>query len=130
MARSFDPMQLGSIELFCKAAELSSFTAAAQVLGITPAAVSRSIARLEARLGARLFVRSTRQIRLTDDGRDTWTAAVDYGDGDGPQPLELHGSYFLLRHRYRQPGTYTVTVAIADDEGGVGTHSFTVVVDW
>ena len=69
MARSFDPMQLGSIELFCKAAELSSFTAAAQALGITPAAVSRSIARLEARLGARLFVRSTRQIRLTDDGR-------------------------------------------------------------
>lgn len=69
MARSFDPMQLGSIELFCKAAELSSFTAAAQALGITPAAVSRSVARLEARLGARLFVRSTRQIRLTDDGR-------------------------------------------------------------
>lgn len=69
MSRSFDPMQLGSIELFCKAAELSSFTAAAQALGITPAAVSRSVARLEARLGARLFVRSTRQIRLTDDGR-------------------------------------------------------------
>lgn len=69
MARSFDPMQLGSIELFCKAAELNSFTAAAQALGITPAAVSRSVARLEARLGARLFVRSTRQIRLTDDGR-------------------------------------------------------------
>jgi len=69
MARSFDPMQLGSIELFCKAAELSSFTAAAQALGITPAAVSRSVGRLEARLGARLFVRSTRQIRLTDDGR-------------------------------------------------------------
>lgn len=69
MSRSFDPMQLGSIELFCKAAELTSFTAAAQALGITPAAVSRSVARLEARLGARLFVRSTRQIRLTDDGR-------------------------------------------------------------
>lgn len=69
MSRSFDPMQLGSIELFCKAAELSSFTAAAQALGITPAAVSRSVGRLEARLGARLFVRSTRQIRLTDDGR-------------------------------------------------------------
>lgn len=69
MSRSFDPMQLGSIELFCKAAELSSFTAAAQALGITPAAVSRSVARLEARLGTRLFVRTTRQIRLTDDGR-------------------------------------------------------------
>ena len=69
MSRTFDPMQLGSIELFCKAAELSSFTAAAGALGITPAAVSRSVGRLEARLGTRLFVRTTRQIRLTDDGR-------------------------------------------------------------
>ncbi len=62
-------MQLGSIELFCKAAELGGFTAAAAVLGVTPAAVSRSVGRLEARLGVRLFVRTTRQIRLTDDGR-------------------------------------------------------------
>lgn len=69
MLRTFDPMQLGSIELFCKAAELNSFTAAAGALGITPAAVSRSVGRLETRLGVRLFVRTTRQIRLTDDGR-------------------------------------------------------------
>lgn len=68
MARSFDPVQLGSIELFCKAAEVGSFTAAAEALGVTPAAVSRSIARLEQRLGVRLFVRSTRSIRLTGDG--------------------------------------------------------------
>lgn len=68
MARSFDPVQLGSIELFCKAAELGSFTAAAEALGVTPAAVSRSIARLEQRLGVRLFVRTTRSIRLTGDG--------------------------------------------------------------
>jgi DNA-binding transcriptional LysR family regulator len=69
MSRTFDPMQLGSIELFCKAAELSNFTAAAAATGITPAAVSRSIDRLENRLGAQLFKRTTRQIRLTDDGR-------------------------------------------------------------
>ena len=68
MARTFDPVQLGSIELFCKAAELGGFTAAAEALGLTPAAVSRSIGRLEARLGVRLFVRTTRSIRLTDDG--------------------------------------------------------------
>ncbi|HLL11058.1 MAG TPA: LysR family transcriptional regulator [Rubrivivax sp.] len=69
MPRAFDAMQLGSIELFCKAAELGGFTTAAAALGITPAAVSRSVGRLEARLGARLFVRTTRQIKLTDDGR-------------------------------------------------------------
>jgi DNA-binding transcriptional LysR family regulator len=69
MQRNFDDMQLGSIELFCLAAELASFTGAANAAGVTPAAVSRSIARLEERLGVRLFVRTTRQIRLTDGGR-------------------------------------------------------------
>lgn len=69
MKRQFDDLQLGSIELFCRAAELSSFTAAAVAAGVTPAAVSRSVSRLEERLGVRLFVRTTRQIRLTDEGR-------------------------------------------------------------
>lgn len=69
MTRHFDDLQLGSIELFCLAAETGSFTAAANEAGITPAAVSRSVARLEERLGVRLFVRTTRQMRLTDDGR-------------------------------------------------------------
>lgn len=69
MRRDFDDIQLGSIELFCLAAELGSFTAAAASASVTPAAVSRSVSRLEQRLGARLFVRTTRQIRLTDSGR-------------------------------------------------------------
>nr|WP_315476434.1 LysR family transcriptional regulator [uncultured Undibacterium sp.] len=69
MTRDFDPVQLGSIELFCKAAELGRFTLAAQTLGLTPAAVSRSIARLEARLQVKLFARTTRQIRLTNEGQ-------------------------------------------------------------
>ena len=68
MARTFDPVQLGSIELFCRAAELGSFTGAAEALGLTPASVSRSIARLEARLGVRLFNRTTRSVRLTSGG--------------------------------------------------------------
>ena len=68
MTRSFDPIQLGTIELFCKAAELGSFTQTAQALGLTQGAVSRSIARLEQRLGVQLFQRSTRSVRLTDDG--------------------------------------------------------------
>lgn len=66
--RSFDPVQLNSIELFCKAAELGSFTAAAEFLGLTPASVSRSIKRLEERLGVRLFSRTTRRVRLTNEG--------------------------------------------------------------
>ncbi|EXF96514.1 LysR family transcriptional regulator [Pseudomonas fluorescens HK44] len=69
MPRHFDDVQLGSIELFCLAVEFESFTAAAQAAGVTPAAVSRSVSRLEERLAVRLFVRTTRQIRLTEAGR-------------------------------------------------------------
>ncbi|MFJ1254233.1 LysR substrate-binding domain-containing protein [Cupriavidus sp. CuC1] len=70
MHRQFDDILLGSIELFCLAAEAGSFTAAANTAGVTPAAVSRSISRLEKRLGVRLFVRSTRSIRLTEGGKE------------------------------------------------------------
>jgi DNA-binding transcriptional LysR family regulator len=68
MSRNFDTIQLGTIELFCKAAELGSFTQTAEAMGLTQGAVSRSIARLEQRLGVQLFQRTTRSIRLTDDG--------------------------------------------------------------
>jgi len=67
-----DTMQLGSIEQFCKAAELGSFTATAEFFGLTPAAVSRSISRLERRLGVRLFSRTTRSIKVTNEGQLFW----------------------------------------------------------
>ncbi|HEX5739298.1 MAG TPA: LysR family transcriptional regulator [Hydrogenophaga sp.] len=70
MRREFGDTSLGSIELFCLAADLESFTAAAQQAGLSPAAVSRAIGRLEERLGVRLFVRTTRKVRLTDGGRE------------------------------------------------------------
>src|SRR5471032_518296 len=69
---SVDTMQLGSIEQFCKAAELGSFTATAEFFGLTPAAVSRSISRLERRLGVRLFSRTTRSIKVTNEGQLFW----------------------------------------------------------
>lgn len=69
MTRRFDDLMLGSLELFCLAAEHESFTLAAQAAGLNPAAVSRTIARLEDRLGVRLFVRTTRRIHLTEGGR-------------------------------------------------------------
>jgi DNA-binding transcriptional LysR family regulator len=66
------PLQLGSIEQFCRAAESGSFTGAAEILGLTPAAVSRSISRLEQRLGVRLFLRTTRAVKLTAEGELYW----------------------------------------------------------
>jgi DNA-binding transcriptional LysR family regulator len=69
MKRQFDDILLGSIELFCLAAESGSFTIAAAVAGVTPAAVSRSVSRMEERMGVRLFARTTRSVKLTDSGR-------------------------------------------------------------
>ncbi len=53
---------------FVEAAHSGSLTAAAQRLDVTPAAVSKNLARLEAQLGVRLFNRSTRRIALTPEG--------------------------------------------------------------
>jgi DNA-binding transcriptional LysR family regulator len=69
MSRQFDALMLGSIEIFCLSAETGSFTRAAQLAGVTPAAVSRAIARLEARMAVRLFTRTTRKVNLTDAGK-------------------------------------------------------------
>src|SRR5262249_46925828 len=52
---------------------------------------------------------------FTDPGADPWTAAVDYGDGSGLQPLPLTGQTFALSHTYTTVGTFTVTVQVADD---------------
>lgn len=57
-----------SLSIFVRVVEAGSFTGAARLIGATPSAVSKSMARLEARLGARLFQRSTRAFGLTPDG--------------------------------------------------------------
>ena len=59
---------LNYLESFIHSAETGSFSAAARRLGLTPAAVSKNVARLEISLGLRLFQRSTRSLTLTDGG--------------------------------------------------------------
>jgi DNA-binding transcriptional LysR family regulator len=59
---------LANLESFVRAAEFGGFSAAARRLGLTPAAVSRNVAQLEANLGVRLFQRSTRRLTLTEAG--------------------------------------------------------------
>ncbi len=61
--------RLGNIEAFVQAAELGSFTLAARKLRVSPSALSRRISQLEKEIGVRLMHRSTRALRLTDEGR-------------------------------------------------------------
>lgn len=58
----------GEIEVFLRVVDGGSFAAAAKALRVTPSAVSRTIARLEARLGVRLLQRTTRALTLTAEG--------------------------------------------------------------
>jgi DNA-binding transcriptional LysR family regulator len=53
---------------FVHTAEQGSFSAAARILGLTPAGISKNVARLESDLGVRLFHRSTRRLALTESG--------------------------------------------------------------
>jgi LysR family transcriptional regulator for bpeEF and oprC len=60
---------LASIAAFVRVAETRSFQSAANQLGMSGPAVSKSIAKLERHLGAKLFHRTTRSVALTDDGQ-------------------------------------------------------------
>lgn len=59
---------LADIEIFCRVADLGHFARAAEDLRLAPSAVSRAVRRLEARLGAPLFTRTTRRVTLTAEG--------------------------------------------------------------
>lgn len=60
---------LGDIRLFVEAASLGSLSAGGRKLALTPAAASARLAKLEEALKTRLFERTTRQLRLTEEGR-------------------------------------------------------------
>lgn len=60
---------ISDLRLFIEAALLGSFSAAGRKLGCSPAAASACIVRLETGLKVRLFERTTRQLRLTDEGK-------------------------------------------------------------
>lgn len=65
----FDGRILSGVSVLAAVVESGSFVKAAGLIGITDSGVSRSIGRLEARLGVRLLDRTTRSVTLTDEGR-------------------------------------------------------------
>lgn len=65
----FDEKLLNGMGVLAAIVDSGSFAAAAETLNMSQSGVSRAVARLEARLGIRLFDRTTRSVALTDEGR-------------------------------------------------------------
>lgn len=61
--------RFATIEAFVQVAELGSFTAAAKRLRLSPSALSRRVGQLEDSVGVRLFHRTTRAVRLSEEGK-------------------------------------------------------------
>ena len=72
-----ETLDIGAVRAFVLAAELQSFTRAADALGITQSAVSLKLRRLEEQLGRRLLERTPRQVRLSAEGLAFLGAARD-----------------------------------------------------
>jgi DNA-binding transcriptional LysR family regulator len=66
---AFDGRTLGGISVLAAVVETGNFVRAAEALGLTQSGVSRAVARLEERVGVRLFDRTPRAVSLTDEGR-------------------------------------------------------------
>jgi DNA-binding transcriptional LysR family regulator len=71
-----DVNRSGEMEVFTRVVELGGFSTAARAFRMTPSAVSKLVARLEARLGVRLINRSTRKLQLTPEGSTFYERAL------------------------------------------------------
>jgi DNA-binding transcriptional LysR family regulator len=69
MNQNFDERILNGMSILAAIVQCGSFAGAGKALNMSQSGVSRSIARLEARLGIRLFERTTRSVSMTDEGR-------------------------------------------------------------
>jgi DNA-binding transcriptional LysR family regulator len=98
---------LNLIESFIQTAETGSFSAAARRLGLTPAAVSKNVARLEAHLGVRLFHRSTRKLTMTPGGEQLW------GDAGAPFASLQDAFSRASQHGGKPSGVLKVGMAVA-----------------
>lgn len=66
---SFDARILTGVGVLAAIVEAGNFARAGEALGLSPSGVSRAVARLEARIGVRLFDRTPRAAMLTEEGR-------------------------------------------------------------
>jgi len=97
----FDRRSLDGLGVLGAVVEAGSFVRAGEALGLTQSAVSRAIARLEDRVGARLFRRTARSISLTDEGRRFYESVAPHVTAIEDATIEAGGSSTKVRGRLR-----------------------------
>lgn len=98
---SFDERILNGMGVLTAIVESGSFASAGERLDMSQSGVSRSVARLEARLGIRLFDRTTRIVKLTDEGRRLYEQIVPLMDGLEEAAASAAGGATAVRGRLR-----------------------------
>jgi DNA-binding transcriptional LysR family regulator len=97
----FDSRLLTGIGVLSAVVESGSFIRAGEALGLTPSGVSRAVARLEARVGVRLFDRTPRAVTLTDEGRRFHAQVTPLLIGLEDAASEAAGAVSSVRGRLR-----------------------------
>jgi len=149
MPRRFEAATLDGLDVLRAVVEAGSFVRAGEALGLTQPAVSRAVARLEERVGVRMFRRTARSISLTDEGREFYDAvaphlqAIEEATGAArDSKSSVHGrirvnvdpgtAEFLLTPRLRpflaQHPSLFVELAVRDRMGDLVREGFDVAV--
>jgi DNA-binding transcriptional LysR family regulator len=98
---SFDGRLLSGVTVLAAVVAGGSFVNAAEALGLSASGVSRAIGRLEARVGVRLLDRTTRSLRLTDEGTRFYQQVVPLLGGIEEAAAALSGASASVRGRLR-----------------------------
>lgn len=98
---SFDGRLASGMGVLSAVVDSGSFVNAARALGMTQSGVSRAVARLEARLGIRLFDRTTRSVTLTAEGRQLYEEIAPLLAGLEEAATVASGSATAVRGRLR-----------------------------
>lgn len=100
--------RLKGIDVFVSVVDAGSFTAASERLNLTNSAVGKAVARLESRLGVRLFERTTRRLALTDAGQAFYrTCQRVLGElEEAEHVLKAEGTVPVGKLRIDLPATY------------------------
>jgi DNA-binding transcriptional LysR family regulator len=97
----FDTRLLTGVGVMAAVTEAGNFARAAEILGLTPSGVSRAVARLEARIGIRLFDRTPRDVCLTEEGRRFHARVMPLLAGLDEAAAEASGAAAEVRGRLR-----------------------------